>query len=97
MGQVQDYSERLLELTKLYRSERVFILQPERVVLDEKFLEIRLEIEGLQENSSRREISTFAERQKKHETLICEFMTLLLEAEKVHIYSNYRANRWSFS
>jgi hypothetical protein len=52
-----------------------------------------LEIEGLQENSSRREISTFAERQKKHETLICEFMTLLLEAEKVHIYSNYRANR----
>jgi hypothetical protein len=93
MDQVQDYSKRLLELTKLYRSERVFILQPERVVLDEKFLEIRLEIEGLQENSSRREISTFAERQKKHETLICEFMTLLLEAEKVHIYSNYRANR----
>ena len=89
-------TEVFLAVEEFYRCERVFILQPQRVVLDEQFKELRLEnrrlvalLAGTGRPSERDRIDDLLRKQVR---LIREFRAEIEAAGEVHDYTNYRSN-----
>jgi hypothetical protein len=87
-------AEAFLAAEELYRRERVFILQPQRVVLDEQFDRLRSEHRRLKNLLSRKQSET---SHAQIDNLLSEQLRLLTEfnggidaAAQIHDYSNYR-------
>jgi ABC-type phosphate transport system auxiliary subunit len=85
-----------LAAEELYRRERVFILQPQRVVLDEQFARLRLDnrrltklVSGKQGPFEPSQIDKLALEQLR---LLEEFKVEIGAAAQHHDYSNYRAS-----
>jgi hypothetical protein len=85
-----------LAAEELYRRERVFILQPQRVVLDEQFARLRSESRRLESLLSRKQETEHAHIHillSEQLRLLTEFKAGIDAAAEIHDYSNYRANR----
>jgi hypothetical protein len=89
-------TEAFLAAEELYRCERVFILQPQRVVLDEQFKELRAEnrrlvalLAGSSRQNDRDRIDDLLHKQFR---LIGEFRNGIESAGKIHDYTNYRSD-----
>jgi hypothetical protein len=89
-------ADAILAVEELYRCERVFILQPQRVVLDEQYRRLRSEyrrlvslLSGNRQQTERARIDDLLNEQL---CLIAEFRAGLDAAGEIHDYSNYRAN-----
>jgi hypothetical protein len=89
-------AETVLAVEELYRCERVFILQPQRVVLDERYRRLRSEYRGLVDllsgNKQQTESARIDDLVNEQLRLIAEFKAELDAAGEIHDYSNYRAN-----
>jgi hypothetical protein len=89
-------TEAFLAAEELYRCERIFILQPQRVVLDEQFKELRAEnqhllavLAGSGRQDERDRIDGLLHKQLR---LIGEFRRGIEAAGRIHEYTNYRSS-----
>jgi hypothetical protein len=89
-------NEAFLAAEELYRRERVFILQPQRVVLDEQLARLNSDNQRLTKLVSRKQgrightqIDNLATEQLR---LLEEFKAGIDAAAHNHDYSNYRVN-----
>jgi hypothetical protein len=89
--------EAFVAAEEIYRRERVFILQPQRVVLDEQFSRLRSEnrrlitlLSGKHDGTEHARIDNLLAEQLR---LVAEFKAGIDAAAQFHDYSNYRANR----
>jgi hypothetical protein len=89
-------TEVFLAAEELYRCERVFILQPQRVVLDERYRELRSEnrrlVALLAGTGGQGERDRVDDLLRKQVRLIGEFRAEIEAAGEVHDYTNYRSN-----
>jgi hypothetical protein len=82
----------LLAAEQLYRCERVFILQPQRVILDEQFRTLlsksRQLVSLLSEGGERSERTCIDDLHDELLRLVREFTIDIEEAGKIHDYTN---------
>jgi hypothetical protein len=86
-------ADAILAVEELYRCERVFILQPQRVVLDEQYGRLRSEyrrlvslLSGNRQETERARIDDLLNEQLGS---VAEFRAGIDAAGQIHDYSNY--------
>jgi hypothetical protein len=85
-------ADAVLAVEEVYRCERVFILQPQRVVLDEQYRRLRSEyrrLVSLSGNRQQTEHTRIDDLLNEQLRLVAEFKAGIDAAGQIHDYSNY--------